>query len=217
MLTCVRVCSAQLVCDSDGITPAVTHQFLLQNSNALEQGRGCKSAGRATMRELAADLHPGDQPRARTMADVAALGSVVLEASQVSSPATPRHPSAVLHMHLPCVLSVLLRSCGGRRQDDALSTRAARGGFPCTGACLCSAAGTSARRGPPRQAEPRRASQASAATGRHGAALGRAEARPCCPAHSPNTQSLHPRGWGGLGVAWDRLWHACAVSRTRKR
>ena len=122
MLTCVRVCSAQLVCDSDGITPAVTHQFLLQNSNALEQERGCKSRGRATMRKLAADLHPGDQPRAQTMADVAALGSVVLEASQVSSPATPRHPSAVLHMHSPCVLSVLLWSCGGKARRRALDS-----------------------------------------------------------------------------------------------
>ena len=88
-----------------------------------------------------------------------------------SSPALARHHSArVLIIRHPAP-AVLLRTAVARR-IDALSSQAARSSCSCTRTSDCRAGGTLARRGAPRQAEPRRASLACAAVERHGPALG---------------------------------------------
>ena len=109
--------------------------------------------------------------RSPSSAKGAALSSLVAMPYLVSSPALARHPSAHLLIIRHPALAVLLRTAVARR-GDALSSQAARQSCPFTRTSDCRAGGTLAKRGAPRQAEPRRASLACAAAERHGPALG---------------------------------------------
>ena len=102
---------------------------------------------------------------------VAGLSVRVAMPYLVSLSALARYPTALLLIIPDPALAVLLRTAVARR-GDALSSQAARQSCPFTRTSDCRAGGTLAKRGEPRQAEPRRASLACAAAERHGPALG---------------------------------------------
>ena len=176
--------------------------FSRSGSRSRKRASRVRTASRAGEQGCA---NPPDSIKMRDPSSpkMAALSSLVQLPYLVSSPALARHPSAHLLIIRHPALAVLLRTAVARR-GDALSYQATQQSCPFTGTCVCSAVGTSARRGAPQQAEPRPASLAYAAAERHGAAHSRAVARPACPSRSPYAQPLCPRCWAELWTALGR-------------
>jgi len=176
--------------------------FSRSGSRSRKRASRVRTASRAGEQGCA---RPADSIKLRSpsSAKVAAICLAMLAASKVSSPAPARLPCSFWLITCHPALAVLLRTAVAR-QADALSSQATQQSCPFTGTCVCSAVGTSARRGAPQQAEPRPASLAYAAAERHGAAHSRAVARPACPSRSPYAQPLCPRCWAELWTALGR-------------
>ena len=165
-LACVRDCVADLEKTSESISAAGLFQVRQQESKAGEQGMYRKSGECAGLRK-AAGQHQAARPVFAQKVALAALSSLVAMPYLVRSPALARHPSA----HL-LIIRRAAQDCCGKARRCALLSQAARQSCPFTRTSDCRAGGTLAKRGAPRQAEPRRASLACAAAERHGPALG---------------------------------------------
>ncbi len=130
--------------------------------------------------------------RTPSSAKVAALSMLVIMPYLVSSPALARRPSAHLLIMRHPALAVLLRTAVARR-IDALSSQAAWSSCSFTRTSDCRVGGTVARRGAPRQAEPRRASLARRQRGMDQLFLLLSWSAPCMPSMQPkHTAPLHP-------------------------
>ena len=207
VLACLRRCSADLEKTSASITVAGLFQVRQQESKGLEQDTYRKSGGGAELRKAAGQHQAAVSFFGQSGCNMP--GDAGGAEGELARPRPP--PLCTLDHHSHPTLAVCLRSSGGKARRCHRYSYYSWKLHVCTGSLRRPRFGRA--RAAAQLGKPSRVAARGALAGAvvHGAALGRAGARPARPSRSPRAHPLRSRCWGEPGAAGGRLWDACAT------